>query len=143
MCYTDMSHMAVSPTSIARRISERELVLPTVSHSPGQSQPISLFATLYCFTWGTFTIEESGPHASSAHAVDRGMVYMYSPKRSTSACSRWNIWELVYLIVHKLQVDIILMIRGTHTINVASLSGSGGLLTIIRQSALYIGVIKL
>ena len=66
---------------------------------------------------------------------------MYSPKRSTSACSRWNIWELVYLIVHKLQVDIILMIRGTHTIHVVSLSG--GLLTIIRQSALYIGVIKL
>ena len=36
---------------------------------------------------------------------------MFGPGHSAIACSRWNIWELTFLVALKMQVNIVLMMR--------------------------------
>lgn len=43
---------------------------------------------------------------------DRAKLYMNFPGHSASVCSRWDIWELVFLVILKMQVDTMLMMRG-------------------------------
>ena len=83
----------------------------------GSNRRISSCATSPYFNWGMVFRVENFYHIIEPESNDRAQIYIYTPRLGGSAfkCSRWNIWELLFLVALELLVELILMMRGVYS----------------------------
>ena len=64
------------------------------------------------FDVGCVAFEDTRLRGGSRSDVNHSaQTYFYSPRHSSDLCSRWYIWELVFLMLLKMIVELVLMMR--------------------------------